>query len=64
MVEIDQCIYRVLHWSILVHFQRQISIQLYNNVNFPQCFNIFLSDDNKEDAATTTAQIKCLIALQ
>ena len=40
MVEIYPFIYRVLHWSISVHYQRKISIQLHHNINFMQCFII------------------------
>ena len=43
--------------------QRRTSIQLHHNVNLTQCFTIFLFDDSKQDAATTTTHSKSLITL-
>ena len=63
MVEIHQCLYRVLYWNMLVHLPK-------DNVNSTtqlgqrhSVFHSFLSDDNKQDAATNTTHIKCFIAL-
>ena len=42
MVKIYQCLYRVLHWNILVHYQIQISIQLNHQVNVMQSFNFLI----------------------
>ena len=41
MVEIDQCLYRVFHWNILVNCQKQISIKLHHHVNVMQYFSLF-----------------------
>ena len=62
MVEIDQCLQRVLNCNSLVQYQKLISIQLHHHVNVMQYFT-FLSDNSKQDAATTTAHSKRLIAL-
>ena len=42
MVEIDQCLYRVLNWNVLVRYHRQISINQKYHVNVMQYFNIFI----------------------
>ena len=42
MVETYQCLYMVLHWNILVNYQRQISIQLHHHFNVMQCFILFI----------------------
>ena len=41
MVDIYQCIYRVLYWNILVNCQRLISIKLHHHVNVIQYFTLF-----------------------
>ena len=38
MVEIDQCIYRVLDWKCLVYYQRTTPIQIRNHVNITHFF--------------------------
>ena len=61
MVEIDQCLSRVLNWKILVNFPK-VNI----NLTTPSCqhhlvFHSFLYDDRKKYAATTTAPRKRLV---
>ena len=40
IVVIYQCLQRVLHWNIIVHYKKLISIQLHHNFNVMQCFTI------------------------
>ena len=41
MVEIDLCLYKVLHWKISVQHHRQISIHLHFHVHGMQYFIIY-----------------------
>ena len=63
MVEIYQCLQRLLHWNILVNLTRadikSSTISRQRHV----VFHYFLSDYIKQDAATTTTNSKRLISL-
>ena len=41
MVEIYQCLFRVLHWNISVQYQQKMSIQLHHHVNVMHYFTLF-----------------------
>ena len=61
MVEIDPCILTELHWNIFLC----ITIDRINSSTKSRLrhtvFHSFLSDDNKQDAATTTSNSKHLV---
>ena len=63
MAEIYQCLYRVLHWNILVHLPKTDINSATPSRQRQAVFHSFLSDDRKQYAATNTAHIKILISL-
>ena len=58
MVEIYKCLQRLLHWKILVHLPKVDINTTTPSRQLHEVFHYFLSDDSKQDAATTTAHIK------
>ena len=63
MIEIDQCLYRVLHWNILVHLPKSDINSTTLSSQRHVVFHSFLSDNSKHDATTTTAHSKRFISL-
>ena len=63
MVEIDQCLLRVLYWNILVYLPKADINSTTPSHQRHAVFHYFLSDDIKQDDATTTVHNKHLILL-
>ena len=61
-VEIDTCLQRLLQWNILMHYNSKNKL-IHKIISMSCSVSLFLSDDSKQYATTTTAHSKCLIEL-